>query len=189
MPYEDIVKQICVKLAHVMACCLTASNHQLNQCSKVFCGIYLRAIKREMLNISVLDTSLNITNSRLQQHFPGPMNYRSASLSENLEEKIGIYWWGQFYHIKHFWYGEYSISICVKWVSKARMNAPSILNMINNHKTFGESGTVFTATSRLAYPRPDPNHKIHDLKPYNFAPNHTIFWSNHILFQTIQLSF
>ena len=43
---------------------------------------------------------------------------------------------------------------------------------------------------RLAYPRPGPNHKIHDLKPYNFAPNHTIFWSNHtILFQTIQMSF
>ena len=44
--------------------------------------------------------------------------------------------------------------------------------------------------TRLAYPRPHPNHKIHDLKPYNFVPNHTIFWSNHtVLFQTIQLSF
>ena len=43
---------------------------------------------------------------------------------------------------------------------------------------------------RLAYPRPGPNHKIHDLKPYNFAPNHTIFWSNHtISFQTIQMYF
>ena len=46
------------------------------------------------------------------------------------------------------------------------------------------------STARLAYPRPGPNHKIHDLKPYNFAPNHTIFRSNHtILFQTIQFSF
>ena len=43
---------------------------------------------------------------------------------------------------------------------------------------------------RLAYLRPDPNHKIHYLKPYNFSPNHTIFWSNHtISLQTIQLSF
>ena len=33
----------------------------------------------------------------------------------------------------------------------------------------------------LAYPRPGPNHKIHDLKPYNFAPNHTIFLSNHTI--------
>ena len=35
---------------------------------------------------------------------------------------------------------------------------------------------------RLAYPRPVPNHKIQDLKPYNFTPNHTIFWSNHTIF-------
>ena len=40
---------------------------------------------------------------------------------------------------------------------------------------------------RLAYPRPGPNHKVQGLKPYNFAPNHTIFqWNHTILCQTIQ---
>ena len=41
---------------------------------------------------------------------------------------------------------------------------------------------------RLAYPRPGPNHKIQDWKPYNFASNLTIFRSNHtILIQSAGL--
>ena len=35
------------------------------------CGIHLRVILQEMLKISSLDMNLNITNLRLQLHFPG----------------------------------------------------------------------------------------------------------------------
>ena len=51
--------------------------------------------------------------------------------------------------------------------------------------------TTFMTFMTHDLPTPDlAQTMIHDLKPYNFAPNDTIFWSNHaILFQTVQLSF
>ena len=36
-----------------------------------FCGIHLRAISEEILKISILNMSLNITNLKLQPHLPG----------------------------------------------------------------------------------------------------------------------
>ena len=75
------------------------------------------------------------------------------------------------------------------WTMPARLVKPhweQTLSTISWRTRSSLSGLL----GRLTYPRPVPNHKIHYLKPYNFAPNHTIFWSNHtILLQPIQLSF
>ena len=50
-------------LVQVMSCCLMATSHYQNQC----CGIQIWA----MLNTSIPDMSLKITNLRLWQHLPG----------------------------------------------------------------------------------------------------------------------
>ena len=51
-------------LAEVMACCLTAPSHYLNQCWVIISEV-LTTISQELLNISILDMSLKITNLRL----------------------------------------------------------------------------------------------------------------------------
>ena len=60
-------------LIQVMACCLMAPSHYLNQfwllTSKVLWHS-LRAISPEMLKISILDMNLKITNLKLQPHLP-----------------------------------------------------------------------------------------------------------------------
>ena len=58
-------------LSQLMACCLTAPSHHLNQRwlpPGKSCGIYLRAISQEVLKISILDTSSKVTNAILQPH-------------------------------------------------------------------------------------------------------------------------
>ena len=50
-------------LVQIMACCLMAPSHHLNQCWLILCrsfGIHLRGISQEMLKISVLDIGLEI---------------------------------------------------------------------------------------------------------------------------------
>ena len=60
-------------LIQLMACCLMAPSHYLNQLwlltSKVLWHS-LRAISPEMLKISILDLNLKITNLKLQPHLP-----------------------------------------------------------------------------------------------------------------------
>ena len=61
-------------LAQVMACCLMAPSHYLDQCWLVInmvLWILPRAISQDMLNISVLDINLNISHLRLQPHLTG----------------------------------------------------------------------------------------------------------------------
>ena len=63
-------------LAEVMACCLMTPSHYLNQCwldrSWVRpCGIHLRTISRQMLQISVLDLSLKLTDWGLHLYLQG----------------------------------------------------------------------------------------------------------------------
>ena len=60
-------------LIQVMAWCLTATSHYLNQCWLITVrasGIHLNTILQEMLKVSILDMSLKITNSKLQPHPP-----------------------------------------------------------------------------------------------------------------------
>ena len=51
-------------LAQVMACCLMAPSHYLNQFWSLvtYCGIHLRAVSQEILKIPIMDMSLKITN-------------------------------------------------------------------------------------------------------------------------------
>ena len=61
-------------LAQVMACCLTAPSHYLNQCwlSLVrFCGIHLRAIQQRAPKYLFYIISLKIRLSKLLPLFPG----------------------------------------------------------------------------------------------------------------------
>ena len=61
-------------LAQVIACCLTAPSHYLNQCWLTISEVLwhnLSAISHEMLKTSTLDVSLKITNLRLHLHLPG----------------------------------------------------------------------------------------------------------------------
>ena len=52
-------------LAQVMACCLTAPSHYLNQCWLIIGSIHLKVILTVMLNIYIIDMSLKIANLRL----------------------------------------------------------------------------------------------------------------------------
>ena len=61
-------------LAQVMACCLTAPSHYLNQRWLIISEVlwyWPVAISHEILKISVIDISLKMSSSRLQPHFPG----------------------------------------------------------------------------------------------------------------------
>ena len=61
-------------LAQVMACCLMAPSHHLNQYWLIIGNILWHspeAISQEMLRISIPDMSFKITNLRVHPHFPG----------------------------------------------------------------------------------------------------------------------
>ena len=61
-------------LAQVMACCLAAPSHYLNQRWLIFrdsFGICLRIISQEMLKTSIFDMNWIIYNLRLQQNLQG----------------------------------------------------------------------------------------------------------------------
>ena len=61
-------------LVHVMACCLMAPSHYLNQywlVIKVFCGIHLRAISQEVLIDFIHIMCLEITLKKLLPYPPG----------------------------------------------------------------------------------------------------------------------
>ena len=72
----------------VMACCLTAPSHYLNQCWLIISEVmwlHLRAFPREMFKISILDMSLKMTNLRFHSNLPGvseltvPMGLRGGA--------------------------------------------------------------------------------------------------------------
>ena len=60
-------------LAQVMACCLTAPSHYLNQCWLIVksSDIHIRAISQEMSQLSVTTTRLKITYIKFHSNFPG----------------------------------------------------------------------------------------------------------------------
>ena len=79
--------------------------------------------------------------------------------------------------------------------SKYPISVAAILKLrLRDHVTpnfqptpISDPGPQSSWASQTCLPRPGPNHKVQGLKPYNFAPNHTIFqWNHTILCQTIQ---
>ena len=58
-------------LVQVMACCLTAPSHYLNQCWLIMSRVLWHSLSCEMLKISILDMSLKITYLKLQLYLPG----------------------------------------------------------------------------------------------------------------------
>ena len=61
-------------LAQVMACCLMATSHYLNQCWLIISKVLWHShegISQEMLQISIIDMIYKMTDLKLQQHFPG----------------------------------------------------------------------------------------------------------------------
>ena len=58
-------------LAQVMACCLTAPSHYLNQCWLIINWVLWHSLSYKMLKISILDMSLKITYLKLQPYLPG----------------------------------------------------------------------------------------------------------------------
>ena len=57
---------------HVMACCLTAPSHYMNQCwPAIFEVIHLRAVSWEMLKMSITKLCLKITHLKSQPHLLG----------------------------------------------------------------------------------------------------------------------
>ena len=77
-------------LFQVMAWCLMAPSHYLHQCwhsSMKSCGNCLRAISLEMVKTSILDTSLKITKSILQLHFPGTSELSIFDIDGLVQEK------------------------------------------------------------------------------------------------------
>ena len=69
-PYGD--RELGSVLAQVMAWCLIALSHYLNQWwLSSLADIHLRVISQEMLNISILNMSLKMHNLNIQLHLPG----------------------------------------------------------------------------------------------------------------------
>ena len=60
-------------LAQVMACCLTAPSHYLNQCWLIISEvhIHIRAISQEMFQPSITKIRLQITYLKFHSNFPG----------------------------------------------------------------------------------------------------------------------
>ena len=67
-------------LAQVMACCLTAPSHYLNQCWPIIRKVLWHSLE-EMFNIFVLDVSFKFHDLRLQPHLPGAneLNARTSA--------------------------------------------------------------------------------------------------------------
>ena len=69
-------------VAQVMACCLTAPSHYLNQCwliIKGFCGIFLRTFSQETPPPSIIKIRLNITYIKLDLNVPGANEFKKFS--------------------------------------------------------------------------------------------------------------
>ena len=73
-------------LVQVMACCLTAPSHYLNQCWLIISessDIHIRAISQEMLQPSITEICLKITYLKFHLNFPGAneliLNVRSST--------------------------------------------------------------------------------------------------------------
>ena len=59
-------------LVQVMACCLTAPSHCLNQCwFFISAAIHLRVISQQMHKLIIFDMTLKISNLKVQPLFPG----------------------------------------------------------------------------------------------------------------------
>ena len=58
-------------LSQVMAWCLMAPSHYLNQCWLIISEVLWQSPQWKMLNISILHMSLKITHWILEQHLPG----------------------------------------------------------------------------------------------------------------------
>ena len=82
-------------LAKIMACCLTAIIHCVNQCWLIICEVlwYLRAISQEKLKISILHMNLKIADLRLQLYQRGqwvtrPFIWCTASIDPKLQGAV-----------------------------------------------------------------------------------------------------
>ena len=65
-------------LVQVMACCLTAPNHYLNQCGLIIKCVHTRAISYEILTRSVYKVTLKSIFLNLLPHFPGANELSTA---------------------------------------------------------------------------------------------------------------
>ena len=74
-------------LVQVMACCLTAPSHCLNQCWLNIIRVLWHSLFYEMLKISILDMSFKITYLKLQPYLPGANELRVNIL---IEAKLAI---------------------------------------------------------------------------------------------------
>ena len=66
-------------LAHVMACCLTAARHYLNQCWLFVSDVFLyspESNSRAMFPISILDGSLKTPTEGYSHNSQGPMSFK-----------------------------------------------------------------------------------------------------------------
>ena len=74
-PCDTIWRQMCwLILAQVMACCLTAPSHYLNQCWLAIAmssSNHLRAVSIEMPQLWVIKTSLKMTYLKFYGNLPG----------------------------------------------------------------------------------------------------------------------
>ena len=75
-------------LAQIMACCLTAPSHYLNQCWLITSGangILHRAISYELLNNQINEVSLKIALSKLFPYLPGANELSHVTARFNLQ--------------------------------------------------------------------------------------------------------
>ena len=71
-PSDAIWPQRCGStLAQVMACCLTAPSHYMNQCWLIISGIHLRTISQEIPQPSITRISLKIVYLQFLSNLPG----------------------------------------------------------------------------------------------------------------------
>ena len=89
-------------LAQVMACCLTATNHYLNQCWLLICEgffcICLRAISQWLLTLLFCIMSLNIILVELLPYFPGA-NELNHIMGGHMACLHTIYFFSILYHV------------------------------------------------------------------------------------------
>ena len=80
-------------LAQVMACCLTAPSHYLNQCWLMSSDIHIRPILQEMPQPSITKTRSKITYLKFHSNFPGANVLRLMSLHNKLYHHYYIHHW------------------------------------------------------------------------------------------------
>ena len=122
--------------AQLIICYLTAPSHYPNLCwlvmSEVYFGIQLRASSQEMLKIYILQTSVKMTNLRIQPHLPGT---NELTLSMREPSYLGL--------IKFYIMAADALASCIARTSAATILTTEYAEWVGPCLTWGMISTTY----------------------------------------------